>query len=71
WVLAAAPATATPARLERLLRALDEIAELLDADAADAGTYSDTDSDTDDSSDPPKLADTPTARCNGQAGTIG
>lgn len=31
WVLAAAPASATPARLERLLRALDEIAELLDA----------------------------------------
>jgi hypothetical protein len=30
WVLAAAPVTATPARLERLLRALDEIAELLD-----------------------------------------
>jgi hypothetical protein len=31
WVLAAAPVTATPARLERLLRALDEIADLLDA----------------------------------------
>ncbi|MGH3794747.1 MAG: hypothetical protein ACRDSP_07640 [Pseudonocardiaceae bacterium] len=31
WVLAAAPATATPARLERVLRALDEIAEQLDA----------------------------------------
>ncbi len=31
WVLAAAPCSATPARLERLLRALDEIAELLDA----------------------------------------
>ena len=31
WVLAAAPSGATPARLERLLRALDEIAELLDA----------------------------------------
>ncbi|MGH3770968.1 MAG: hypothetical protein ACRDRW_06175 [Pseudonocardiaceae bacterium] len=30
WVLAAAPGTATPARLERLLRALDEIADLLD-----------------------------------------
>jgi hypothetical protein len=30
WVLAAAPCTATPARLERLLRALDEIAGLLD-----------------------------------------
>lgn len=63
WVLAAAPATATPTRLERLLRALDEIAELLDAD--------DTDSGTDDSSDLPKLADTPTARRNGQAGTSG
>jgi hypothetical protein len=44
WVLAAAPATATPARLERLLRALDEIAELLDA------------ADADNSSDPAKLA---------------
>ncbi len=31
WVLASAPCTATPTRLERLLRALDEIAELLDA----------------------------------------
>lgn len=30
WVLAAAPCTATPARLERLLRALDEIVDLLD-----------------------------------------
>jgi hypothetical protein len=30
WVLAAAPCTATPTRLERLLRALDEIADLLD-----------------------------------------
>lgn len=30
WVLAAAPCAATPTRLERLLRALDEIAELLD-----------------------------------------
>jgi hypothetical protein len=30
WVLAAAPCAATPARLERLLRALDEIANLLD-----------------------------------------
>jgi hypothetical protein len=30
WVLAAAPCTVTPTRLERLLRTLDEIAELLD-----------------------------------------
>jgi hypothetical protein len=30
WVLAAAPADATPSRLERLLRGLDEIAEELD-----------------------------------------
>lgn len=30
WVLAAAPCTATPARLERLLRCLDELADLLD-----------------------------------------
>ena len=38
WVLAAAPRTATPTRLERLLRALDEIADLLDiASAEDAG----------------------------------
>jgi hypothetical protein len=35
WVLAAAPVTATPARLERLLRALDEISELLDAANSD------------------------------------
>jgi hypothetical protein len=31
WVLAAAPCSATPTRLERLLRILDEIADLLDA----------------------------------------
>jgi hypothetical protein len=31
WVLAAAPCDATPSRLERLLRVLDEIADLLDA----------------------------------------
>jgi hypothetical protein len=31
-MLAAAPAAATPTRLERLLRALDEIADLLDGD---------------------------------------
>ena len=35
WVLAAAPCGVTPARLERLLRALDEIADLLDTAAAD------------------------------------
>ena len=35
WVLAAAPCSATPSRLERLLRVLDEIADLLDA--ADLG----------------------------------
>lgn len=61
WVLAAAPVTATPARLERLLRALDEIAELLDA----------ADTDSDNSSDPPKLADTRPIRSNGQAGAAG
>ncbi len=38
WVLAAAPVTATPARLERLLRALDEVADLLDA-ASLEGTH--------------------------------
>ena len=38
WVLAAAPGAATPTRLERLLRALDEIADLLDvASAEDTG----------------------------------
>ena len=31
WVLAAAPCSATPTRLERLLRVLDEIADLFDA----------------------------------------
>jgi hypothetical protein len=40
WVLAAAPCTATPARLERLLRALDEIADLLDIAAVDDHTDS-------------------------------
>jgi hypothetical protein len=35
WVLATAPCTAAPARLERLLRALDEIADLLDIAAVD------------------------------------
>ncbi|HXT44530.1 MAG TPA: hypothetical protein VN748_10495 [Pseudonocardiaceae bacterium] len=35
WVLAAAPCTATPTRLERLLRALGEIADLLDVPPAD------------------------------------
>jgi hypothetical protein len=64
WVLAAAPAAATPARLERLLRALDEIAELLDTADADSGARSVTD----DSSD---LADTQTASSNGQSGTPG
>ncbi|MBV9141895.1 MAG: hypothetical protein JO115_13420 [Pseudonocardiales bacterium] len=41
WVLAAAPGTATPARLERLLRALDEVADLLEsADSDHRGRYS-------------------------------
>lgn len=35
WVLAAAPRAATPTRLERLLRALDEIADLLDIGTAE------------------------------------
>ena len=38
WVLAAAPCNATPTRLERLLRALDEIADLLDIAAVDDNT---------------------------------
>lgn len=38
WVLAAAPCGVTPARLERLLRALDEIADLLDSAAANEAT---------------------------------
>ncbi len=67
WVLAAAPASATPARLERLLRALDEIAELLDADDTDPGTRVEADDD----ADPPSFIDIPTARRNGQAGTLG
>ena len=36
WVLATAPWAATPTRLERLLRALDEIADLLDSTAAES-----------------------------------
>lgn len=39
WVLAAAPSGVTPGRLERLLRALDEFAELLDASELDAAGY--------------------------------
>lgn len=38
WVLAAAPAATTPTRLERLLRALDEIADLLDGDDTDVAS---------------------------------
>ncbi len=38
WVLATAPCTATPTRLERLLRGLDEIADLLDIAATDDNT---------------------------------
>ncbi len=72
WVLAAAPATATPSRLERLLRALDEIAELLDDSDSDSDSNS---SDAgagagDNSSDEFRFADTPKARSNHQAGTI-
>ncbi|MDQ3150905.1 MAG: hypothetical protein M3R63_04005, partial [Actinomycetota bacterium] len=37
WVLAAAPAGATPARLERLLRALGEVADQLDGSGTDGG----------------------------------
>lgn len=36
WVLAAAPAAATPARLERLLRSLGEIADQVDGPDADS-----------------------------------
>ncbi|MGH3671294.1 MAG: hypothetical protein ACRDSH_11760 [Pseudonocardiaceae bacterium] len=39
WVLAAAPSMVTPGRLERLLRALDEFAELLDASELDSAGY--------------------------------
>jgi hypothetical protein len=45
WVLAAAPCSATPSRLERLLRVLDEIADLLDA------------ADLDNTTEPAELAD--------------
>jgi hypothetical protein len=38
WVLAAAPCDATPSRFERLLRVLDEIADLLDAAHLDNAT---------------------------------
>ncbi len=38
WVLAAAPCSATPSRLERLLRVLDEMADLLDAADLDKTT---------------------------------
>jgi hypothetical protein len=38
WVLAAAACSATPSRLERLLRVLDEIADLLDAADLDKTT---------------------------------
>jgi hypothetical protein len=61
WVLAAGPAGVSPARLERLLRLLDEIADQLDAVAAgpqqpgiEAAKPADTDasrSDTDDGDD--------------------
>lgn len=42
WVLAAAPASSTPARLERLLRVLGELADQLDA-AGDEGNSQDAD----------------------------
>ncbi|MGH3843218.1 MAG: hypothetical protein ACRDS0_17495 [Pseudonocardiaceae bacterium] len=45
WVLAAAPCTATPTRLERLLRALDEIADLLDIASVDDNMDDNTDAD--------------------------
>lgn len=43
WVLASAPATAIPARLERLLRALGEVADQLDAGVEVAGEQPDPD----------------------------
>lgn len=38
WVLAAAPAGSTPARLERLLRALGEVADQLEASGSDGSS---------------------------------
>ena len=38
WVLAAAPAGSTPARLERLLRALGEIADQLETPGGDGSS---------------------------------
>jgi hypothetical protein len=68
WVLAAAPATATPNRLERLLRALDEIAELLDD--ADADSDADSGGAGDNSSDASRFVDTSKARSNHQTDPI-